>query len=238
MDAEQFQRLLQNKGIEITAPQMQQFEHFVQLIGEWNQKMNLTAITEPEEMYVKHFYDSLTVALYVDMSAVTSTVDVGAGAGFPGIPLAIVFPHVRFTLVDSLQKRTRFLQHVVGALQLENVQIFHNRAETFARLPEHRATYDMAVARAVARMNVLAELCLPLVRKNGQFIAMKGSKGKEESVTAQGAIACLGGEARTPFTFSLPEGGGERHIIVVDKVQATPRKYPRKPGMPNKKPLV
>ncbi|WP_373816961.1 16S rRNA (guanine(527)-N(7))-methyltransferase RsmG, partial [Jeotgalibaca porci] len=163
--------------------------------------------------------------------------DVGAGAGFPSIPLKIAFPNIKVTIVDSLNKRINFLELLFKELGLEGVRCYHDRAETFGQNPDHRAAYDIVTARAVARMSVLSELCVPLVKKGGYFVAMKAASSQEELDDAKAAIATLGGKVEEDYAFELPKEEGERHIILIKKAKETPKKYPRKPGLPNKKPL-
>ncbi|WP_080145873.1 16S rRNA (guanine(527)-N(7))-methyltransferase RsmG [Marinilactibacillus piezotolerans] len=238
MNPEEFKAELERRGLPITDDKMTQFRLYLELLQEWNQKINLTAITEKEEVYLKHFYDSLTAGLYVDFSkGVHSLCDVGSGAGFPSIPLKILYPELKITIVDSLKKRIGFLEVVVEKLGLSDVTLLHDRAETFGQNKVYRATYDFVTARAVARMSVLAELCLPLLKKEGVFIAMKAAHAPEEMKEAEKAIATLGGKFREDFSFELPNEAGERHIILIDKKKETPNKYPRKPGTPNKSPL-
>lgn len=238
MNPEEFKAALEEKGMPITEEKMKQFEDYLSLLQEWNEKINLTAITEKEEAYLKHFYDSLTAGLYVDFSkGVHSLCDVGSGAGFPSIPLKIMYPDLQVTIVDSLKKRIGFLELLVEKLQLEGVSLYHDRAETFGQNKTFRDSFDFVTARAVARMSVLAELCLPITKKNGTFIAMKAAHATEELDAAKKAIATLGGKVREDLSFELPNGAGERHIILIDKKKETPNKYPRRPGTPNKNPL-
>lgn len=237
MNKETFQQMLSEKGIDLSPQQLQQFDRYFHLLVEWNERMNLTAITEEEEVYLKHFYDSVTAAFYIDFTKPLTVCDVGAGAGFPSLPLKICFPNMHVTIVDSLQKRITFLQHVVDELQLENVSLYHDRAETFAKRKDKRESFDLVTARAVARMSVLSELCLPLVKINGRFVAMKGAQLESELKEGKKAIAMLGGELIENHSFTLPFEESERNIIVIQKVKPTPKKYPRKPGTPNKQPL-
>lgn len=238
MNPEEFKQALHDKGIDITEKQMQQFDDYLKLLQEWNEKINLTAITEKEEVYLKHFYDSITAGLYVDFNkGVRSLCDVGAGAGFPSIPLKIIFPQLEVTIVDSLNKRIQFLTTLAETLALEGVHFYHDRAETFGQNKQFRESFDFVTARAVARMSVLAELCLPLVKKGGIFIALKASNSDQEMQESQKAITTLGGKMREDFVFELPKEAGERHILLIDKKKETPKKFPRKPGTPNKSPL-
>ncbi|MGM0752786.1 MAG: 16S rRNA (guanine(527)-N(7))-methyltransferase RsmG [Bacillota bacterium] len=237
MNVNEFQSMLEEKGIPLSSQQLNQFERYYELLVEWNEKMNLTAITEKEDVYLKHFYDSISAAFYVDFSQVTTLCDVGAGAGFPSIPLKICFPHLHISIVDSLNKRITFLNHLSDELGLENTNFYHDRAETFGKNKAHREKYDMVTARAVARMSVLSELCLPLVKRGGFFVAMKASNVNEELSNAKKAIGMLGGQTDKMYSFILPEEESERNIVKIDKVKETPNKYPRKPGTPNKLPL-
>ncbi|WP_416730121.1 16S rRNA (guanine(527)-N(7))-methyltransferase RsmG [Fictibacillus sp. JL2B1089] len=237
MNIELFQTSLKEKGVQLTEKQLSQFETYYNLLVEWNEKMNLTAITEKEEVYLKHFYDSVTAGFYFDFNQDITVCDVGAGAGFPAIPLKIAFPEIKLTVVDSLNKRIGFLQHVVDELGLEEVSLYHDRAETFAHRPEFRQTFDLVTARAVARLSVLSELCLPLVKIGGHFLGMKGANLPEEVRDGEKAVLLLGGKVKDIHSFVLPIEESERNIIVIDKVKETPKKFPRKPGTPNKSPI-
>ncbi|TFE01439.1 16S rRNA (guanine(527)-N(7))-methyltransferase RsmG [Jeotgalibacillus salarius] len=237
MTEQQFYEQLKANGITLSDTQLQQFSKYHEILVEWNEKMNLTAITDREEVYLKHFYDSITAAFYIDFSQPMSICDVGAGAGFPSIPLKICFPHLKVSIVDSLNKRITFLNHLADELKLENVHFFHDRAETFGQNPQHREQYDLVTARAVARLSVLSELCMPLVKMGGRFAAMKGAGAAEELSQGKKAITMLGGKETAVHSFTLPEEESERSVIVVEKAKSTPKKYPRKPGTPNKSPL-
>ncbi|WP_223595381.1 16S rRNA (guanine(527)-N(7))-methyltransferase RsmG [Neobacillus bataviensis] len=237
MNIEQFKESLQEKGITLTDRQLNQFEKYYETLVEWNEKMNLTAITDKEDVYLKHFYDSITAAFYFDFTKPFHLCDVGAGAGFPSIPLKIVFPEIEVTIVDSLNKRISFLTHLANVLELENVHFVHDRAETFGVNPEYRENFDVVTARAVARMSVLSEFCLPLVKVGGDFIAMKAASAKEELAVGQKAITTLGGKLDKMFTFTLPFEESERSILIIKKEKQTPKKYPRKPGTPGKAPI-
>ena len=237
MNIEQFQQALQLKGISLSQQQLDQFETYYQLLVEWNEKMNLTAITDKEEVYLKHFYDSISASFYFDFNKSYHICDVGAGAGFPSIPLKICFPDIQVSIVDSLNKRISFLEHLASSLKLSGVKFYHDRAETFAHKVEQRESYDIVMARAVARMSVLSELCLPLVKLNGTFIAMKAANANEEIEVGKKAIVTLGGKLEKVHSFTLPEENSDRSIVVINKVKNTPKKYPRKPGTPNKQPI-
>jgi 16S rRNA (guanine527-N7)-methyltransferase len=237
MDKALFQSSLAEKGIVLSQQQMEQFDTYFNLLVEWNEKINLTSITEEKEVYLKHFYDSISAAFYFDFSKPLSICDVGAGAGFPSIPINICFPHLRVSIVDSLQKRINFLSHLTKELGLQNVQLFHDRAETFGQKPEHRESFDVVTARAVARLSVLSELCIPLAKKDGYFIAMKAAAAKEELDAGEKALKVLGGKVQHIHSFELPLENSERNILVIEKIKGTPKKYPRKPGTPNKLPI-
>jgi 16S rRNA (guanine527-N7)-methyltransferase len=236
MNVDQFTAALQEKGIALTNKQLGQFEKYYETLVEWNEKMNLTAITEKEEVYLKHFFDSLTASFYFDFTKPFNLCDVGAGAGFPSIPLKIAFPHIHVTIVDTLNKRISFLNHLAKELGLEDVQFIHDRAETFGANPNYRESFDVVTARAVARMSVLSEYCLPLVKVGGTFIALKTPQF-EELEKGQKAIELLGGRLHDTFSFELPLEESERSILIIKKEKQTPKKYPRKPGTPAKIPL-
>lgn len=239
MKPEIFRQELAKIGIELSDKQMAQFKRYYELLVEWNQKINLTAITELEDVYLKHFYDSITLIKSVDLTQEAYTLcDVGAGAGFPSIPVKIVYPHIEVSIVDSLNKRIKFLDLLCEELGLEKVHLYHDRAETFGQNKAHRESYDLVTARAVARLNVLAELCLPLVKKDGQFLALKAAKSEEEVIESKKAIATLGGKLLGETEISLPFSEDKRYIVSIEKKKETPNKYPRKPGTPNKKPLI
>lgn len=240
MNPEQFQQALADHGITLTAGQLEQFATYYRMLVESNKHVNLTRITDEDEVYLKHFYDSITGALAeprLQTSALTLC-DIGAGAGFPSLPLKIAFPQLKVTIVDSLNKRIAFLEELVAKLGLTDVTLIHDRAETFsAKKSAHREQFDVVTARAVARLAVLSELCLPAVKVGGEFIAYKALAAPEELQDAGKAIAKLGGQVRQTVQLTLPETDDERNIILIDKKAATPQKYPRRPGLPNKKPI-
>jgi len=237
MNKKQFKGMLEEKGIFLSDKQMKQFELYFQELIEWNNKMNLTAITDEESVYLKHFYDSISAAFFQDFTKPLNLVDVGAGAGFPSIPIKICFPHLKISIVDSLNKRISFLKHLVATLELESVSLFHDRAETFAINKQHREKYDLVIARAVARMPVLAELCLPLAKIGGVFLAMKGPEVVKEITDGKKAITTFGGVVVRNESFQLPFEESTRHFVFIEKRKKTPNQYPRKPGTPNKQPL-
>lgn len=234
----EFTALLKERGLELSMKQLEQFELYYQELVSWNEKMNLTGITERSQVYTKHFYDSLSLAFYVNMQETKNLADIGSGAGFPGIPLKICFPQLKLTIVDSLSKRITFLQHVCDRLGLTGVQLIHGRAEDVARQFVHRDAYDVVTARAVARLSLLNEFCLPFTRKDGIFAAMKGSDPTEELEEAKRSFKELRAELHKVESFTLPVEESSRHIILVRKTGATPSKYPRNPGIPAKSPLI
>ncbi|PKR77432.1 16S rRNA (guanine(527)-N(7))-methyltransferase RsmG [Halalkalibacillus sediminis] len=237
MDIQEFEKHLNQHNISLSDHQKEQFNNYYELLVEWNQKMNLTAITEKEEVYLKHFYDSVSVAFYYDFNKELSVCDVGAGAGFPSIPLKILFPHIHVTIVDSLKKRITFLNHLADQLGLSGVAFYHDRAENFGKDQKFRETFDMVISRAVARTSVLSELCLPLVRVGGDFIMMKSANFEEEKKNGELAVQTLGGEFSETHSFNLPVEESERNIVIVEKRRKTSKKYPRKAGLPNKEPI-
>ncbi|MFJ8237517.1 16S rRNA (guanine(527)-N(7))-methyltransferase RsmG [Ureibacillus sp. NPDC094379] len=237
MNEQQFIEALKEKGIELTDTQIAQFKTYFELLVEWNEKMNLTAITDLEGVYLKHFYDSISASFYFDFSNVNSICDVGAGAGFPSLPIKICFPHLHVTIVDSLNKRITFLNHLSEQLKLENVNFVHSRAEEFGQNLKYREQFDVVTARAVARLSVLSELCIPLVKQGGYFVALKAAAGAEELKDAKKAITTLGASLKEDFSYNLPIEESERTLYVFDKIKQTPKKYPRKPGVPNKTPI-
>jgi 16S rRNA (guanine527-N7)-methyltransferase len=237
MNAIQFATELEKHGITLSERQLEQFHIYFETLVEWNEKINLTALTDEADVYLKHFYDSISAAFYHDFSKEQRICDVGAGAGFPSLPIKICFPHLKVTIVDSLQKRIGFLNHLATQLGLSDVAFYHDRAETFGKNAKFRESFDTVMARAVARMSVLSELCIPLVKKDGTFIAMKGSQAADELDEAKSAIKVLGGEVSSLHTFNLPEENSERSIVLITKKRQTPKKYPRKPGTPNKEPI-
>ena len=237
MNEQQFIEALKEKGIDLSDKQVAQFRKYFELLVEWNEKMNLTAITDLEGVYLKHFYDSISASFYFDFTNVKSICDVGAGAGFPSLPIKICFPHLHVTIVDSLNKRITFLNHLSEELQLDQVAFVHARAEEFGQNAQYREKYEVVTARAVARLSVLSELCIPLVKPGGNFVALKAAAGPEELKDAKRAISILGASLNKDFSYLLPVEESERTLYVFDKIKQTPKKYPRKPGVPNKTPI-
>ena len=224
-------------GLEISEEQANQFMKYYEMLIETNKVMNLTAITELDEVIIKHFIDSLLVAKKINVNNFDSLIDVGTGAGFPGIPIKIMFPKIRVVLLDSLNKRLIFLQEVVKELNLKNIEIVHARAEEFGQNKNYREKFDIATSRAVANLATLSEYLVPLVKISGKIISMKASNAKEEINDAQKAIEVLGGKIEKIEEFDLPESDIGRTIIIIDKNKCTPAIYPRKAGTPAKEPI-
>lgn len=237
MVTKQFIDALKKQDIQLNERQLEQFERYYHILVEGNKRINLTAITDREGVYIKHFYDSLTPSFYDDFTRYKNLCDVGAGAGFPSIPLKICYPHIKVTIIDSLKKRIDFLTSLVEDLQLENVELLHGRAEDIGQDRSYREGFDLVTARAVARLNVLAEYCLPLCRVGGNFIAMKGSAIDEELQDGKRAIGQLGGKLIKQESLHLLKEEGERSLLWVEKVKKTPKTFPRKAGTPQKRPL-
>ena len=240
MERESFSKELIEKAkkvnIEIDNKKEEQFYNYMKLLLEWNEKINLTAITEQNDIILKHFIDSITINKYIEQS--NSIIDIGTGAGFPGIPLKIMNQNKKITLVDSLNKRINFLNEVCKEISLENIQCIHARAEELASDLEYRENYETVVSRAVARLNVLIEYMLPFVKKGGLCICMKGPNIDGELEEAKNAIKVLGGKIKSVESFFLPDSDIERNVIIIEKVAETPKKYPRKAGLPSKQPII
>ena len=230
-----FKEKIKNKCPELTNLQQEQFEKYKNLLLEWNEKINLTAITDENDIILKHFVDSMTILKYIEKDS--KVVDVGTGAGFPGIPVKIANPNIEVTLVDSLNKRLLFLQDVINKLNLNEIKTVHSRAEEFGQNKLYREKFDIATSRAVANLSVLVEYLLPLVKLGGKCICMKGSEIEGELKDSKSAIKTLGGEIEKVEEFTLPESDIKRTIIIIRKIKETPNKYPRKPGVPSKNPL-
>ena len=238
-DFSQLKKDLNEFGIELTAEMEEQFLLYYNMLIEWNSFMNLTAITDFDEVLNKHFTDSVSLIRAIpDLGEKKyRMIDIGTGAGFPGIPLKIVFPNISVVLLDSLNKRVNFLKEVISKLQLTDITAVHGRAEDFAQNKEYRESFDLCVSRAVANLATLSEYCLPFVKKNGRFISYKSEKVSEEFEISGKAISVLGGEYENQVTFELPDSDIYRNLFVIKKKSATPGKYPRKAGLPSKEPI-
>lgn len=234
MTEQEFIEYLKKLNIEATQKQIEQLEKYYQLLIEWNEKINLTAITEKKQVYLKHFYDSATITYVIDLNNVDSLCDVGTGAGFPGIVLKILYPHLNVTLIDSLNKRISFLEKVIDELKLDKINVFHARAEEYGK--KVREKYDVVTARAVAPLNILLEYCLPLVKKEKYFIPMKENIS-QEILNSEKALEILGGTIIETKEFLLPIEDSKRTIIKIKKGKETPNKYPRNNNEIKKRPL-
>ena len=239
MNPEIFAEELANYGFKLSSKQKEQFATYYNKLIEFNKKVNLTRITDKNEVYIKHFFDSITPLLeFSDLfKGEKSLCDVGAGAGFPSLPIKILCPDLSITIVDSLGKRLKFLDELVSDLSLDKVTLVHSRAEDAGQNKNLREKFDLVTGRAVARMSVLSEYCLPLAKVDGYLVALKGPKAQDELAEAKNAIEVLGGSVKEVKELTLPDTDDERTLIVVKKVKATPKKYPRQAGTPNRKPL-
>ncbi|MBN2470623.1 MAG: 16S rRNA (guanine(527)-N(7))-methyltransferase RsmG [Anaerolineae bacterium] len=224
-------------GIDLTPEQQRAFRRLAATLLDWNQRVNLTAITDPDEVEIRHFLDSMTVLRAVGFPPGCRVIDVGTGAGFPGLPLRILHPKMALSLLEATGKKTEYLQHVVGILELGNVKIVNLRAEEAGQDPAHREQYDVALARAVARLPVLVEYLLPLLRVGGRMVALKGESAAQEVSAAGESLRLLGGEMRRLIPVELPEVAETHYLVLIEKVAASPARYPRRPGIPSRKPL-
>lgn len=236
-DLQQFRKDLDSLSVSLTDEQIEQFIIYYEMLVEKNKVMNLTAITEFDEVLKKHFVDSLSLVKAYDMTQDISVIDIGTGAGFPGIPLKIAFPNMKITLLDSLNKRIGFLQEVIDTLGLEEIEALHGRAEDYAKPGRLREQFDLCVSRAVANLSTLSEYCLPYVKVGGKFISYKSEKISEEMKEAEHAISVLGGKVENQVAFTLPDSDIYRNLFIITKCNETPRQYPRKAGTASKNPI-
>lgn len=237
MDYQILEQKLGELGIKQDQNQLERFHKFYQLLIEWNKVMNLTGITEYEDVVEKHFVDSLSIIKAIDLSRIHTVIDVGTGAGFPGIPLKIAFPHLRVVLLDSLNKRIKFLDEVIFQLGLTEIRTIHGRAEEYARKEEYREQFDLCVSRAVANLSTLSEYCLPYIQVGGMFIPYKSGEIDDEVEESKKAVRILGGNIKEVMKFELPGTDIHRSFVLIHKEQHTQKKYPRKAGIPAKEPL-
>lgn len=237
MDYQILEQKLGELGIKQDQNQLERFHKFYQLLIEWNKVMNLTGITEYEDVVEKHFVDSLSIIKAIDLSGIHTVIDVGTGAGFPGIPLKIAFPHLRVVLLDSLNKRIKFLDEVISQLGLTEIRTIHGRAEEYARKEEYREQFDLCVSRAVANLSTLSEYCLPYIQVGGIFIPYKSGEIDDEVEQSKKAVRILGGNIKEVMKFELPGTDIHRSFVLIHKEQHTQKKYPRKAGIPAKEPL-
>jgi 16S rRNA (guanine527-N7)-methyltransferase len=224
-------------GITLSSYQLSLLELYQQELEQWNRRYNLTAIKEPDKVRVKHFLDSFSPYLLIQNTPQKNLIDVGTGAGFPGIPLKILLPNTEMVLVDSIHKKTEFCQHIINKLKLEGIRVIQDRVERLGRKKEFRERFDWAVARAVAKLPTLTEYLLPFVKIGGSMLAMKGDQGPFEAQTAHRAVNLLGGELTQIRRLTLPGVSEERYLITIHKIASTPEKYPRRVGIPGKRPL-
>lgn len=236
-DTTQFHKDLSELNIHITEKQIRQYLIYYEMLTEWNEVMNLTTITEYEDVMKKHFVDSVSLIKACDLSGNLSVIDIGTGAGFPGLALKIAFPDLNVFLLDSLNKRIRFLNEVIEKLDLRGIETVHGRAEDYARQDKYRESFDLCVSRAVANLSTLSEYCLPFVKVGGSFVSYKSEKVMEELRSAENAISLLGGRVEKQVEFTLPDSDIYRNLLIVNKTKNTPSKYPRKAGLPGKEPL-
>ena len=236
-DTTDFVKKCSDLGISLSDKQIEQFLNYYELLVEWNSFMNLTAITDFDEVILKHFVDSISLCKYISFQKGDTLIDIGTGAGFPGIPIKIICPDCKITLLDSLNKRINFLNTVIEQLHLTDIITIHGRAEDIAKTKEHRENYNYAISRAVANLSTLSELCIPFVKKDGFFVSYKSEKGNEELKLAQNAIEILGGSVDKQISYQLPDSDLSRNLILIRKRNITPKKYPRKAGIPSKEPL-
>ena len=224
--------------LELSTLQLDQFQKYYDMLVEWNKVMNLTGITEFDEVLRKHFADSLSIVRVIDINKIDTLIDIGTGAGFPGIPLKIAFPHLNIVLLDSLNKRLKFLNAVIDEIGLTDIRTIHGRAEDFAKQKDYRGQFDLCVSRAVANLSTLSEYCIPYVKVNGMFISYKSSEIEEELKKSEKAVKTLGGKIINVDKFELSGSEDGRSFVCIQKIKNTSKKYPRKAGLPSKEPII
>ena len=232
-----FEQEVDNLGLVLSKKQKEQFDQYYNLLIEWNKVMNLTAITDYDQVNLKHFTDSLTIVKVISIEKMENMIDVGTGAGFPGIPIKIMFPHLKVVLLDSLNKRVKFLNTVIEELGLKDISAVHGRAEDIGKNKLYREKFDLCVSRAVANLSTLCEYCLPFVGITGSFVSYKSADSEEEIKNAEGAVKILGGKIDGIEKFTLPETEIGRALVKIVKIKSTHGKYPRKAGLPSKEPI-
>lgn len=230
--------LLSPLKIKLSTEQLNQFQKYYDMLIEWNKIMNLTGITEFDEVLKKHFVDSMSIVRVTDIKKINTLIDIGTGAGFPGIPLKIAFPHLNIVLLDSLNKRLKFLNAVIDELALEDIRTIHGRAEDFAKRNEYREQFDLCVSRAVANLATLSEYCIPYVKPGGMFVSYKSGEIEEELKKSEKAVKILGGKINNVDKFVLSGSEDGRSFVCIEKIKSTPKKYPRKAGLPSKEPIM
>lgn len=235
---ERLNTLLSSLKIELSTVQLNQFKKYYDMLVEWNKVMNLTGITEFDEVLKKHFVDSMSIVRVIDIRKIDTLIDVGTGAGFPGIPLKIAFPHLNILLLDSLNKRLKFLNAVIDELALEDIRTIHGRAEDLAKQKEYREQFDLCVSRAVANLATLSEYCIPYVKQGGMFVAYKSGEIEDELIKSEKVVKTLGGKITNVDKFVLSGSEDGRSFVCIQKIKNTPKKYPRKAGLPSKEPIV
>lgn len=232
-----FENQLKDLNIHLEESQKQQFQKYYELLTEWNKVMNLTGITDYDEVNEKHFVDSLSIVKAIDIEKIKTVIDIGTGAGFPGLPLKIVYPHLNIVLLDSLNKRVKFLNTVIDELGLNNIETLHGRAEDYAKQKEYREQFDLCVSRAVANLSTLSEYCIPYIRIGGIFISYKSGNIEKELEASQKAVKILGGKPIETVKFQLPGTEIGRSFVKIEKKEHTKNKYPRKAGLPSREPI-
>lgn len=242
-DTTEFKKDLEDINVSLSDDQIEQFNRYYEILSEWNSFMNLTSITEYDEVMKKHFVDSLSIVKAFDLNQISgdgkeiTIIDIGTGAGFPGLAIKIAFPNTKIVLLDTLNKRIKFLNHVIDELKLDNISTIHARAEDCANKTEFREKFDFCVSRAVSKLTILSEYCLPFIKVDGHFVSYKSEKAETEILEAKKAIEVLGGKYKDSVEFYLPNSDIYRNLVTIKKIKHTPKKFPRKAGTPSKEPI-